>query len=389
MNEPLNPLVAEYLRKKKQSDDELAASQSTANTQDMIGVGLKGVGALMSGNEDPVVYQKGWNEQGIPVLAESQGVNVDTKPLADMANRGRQQGADKYKRDMDSFGQEQDLQDLSSKRAREARGDQLNAVEDDPTSDASLLAQDMASKMVPGRDFSKLSATQLKQMLPTINKIYDNELRKREADASRYNRQAEQDERLQAKHDEKLEQKVTKLAGSTAPLQETMDAISSFESALPSKSLDKYDPKKDDLPGVNVPLLGRVSAYDSDARMLNSKMAKIFNVELKDRSGAAVTDPEMNRLREEFASGKFNSESEMVQAIKDYRQASINALQRAEQAYSPEVRAKYKEFGNRTADSLQGAPPPFPRTVRNPETGKKAQVSNEQELKAANLKGFQ
>lgn len=113
--------------------------------------------------------------------------------------------------------------------------------------------------------------------------------------------------------------------------------------------------KEVDLPGASVPFVGRVSGYDPDARTLQSRIAKVFNVELKDRSGAAVTDSELERLKTEFAAGKFNSEAEMLTALRDYKQAARAALANAEARYPPEA---VKEFGERGGFTSAGVKSP-------------------------------
>lgn len=50
--------------------------------------------------------------------------------------------------------------------------------ESDVASQDSMMAQQLASKMVPGRDFSKMSASQINQILPSLSKIYEVEQKK-------------------------------------------------------------------------------------------------------------------------------------------------------------------------------------------------------------------
>lgn len=128
----------------------------------------------------------------------------------------------------------------------------------------------------------------------------------------------------------------------TAPLSKTFSALGQFEEKLGFKLEDfdasdgtviKTDPATGqkvkvvpDLPGISFPGLGRVDFYNKEARELYSTAQKIFNVELKDRSGAAVTNTEMDRLKIEFEQGKYNTEAEMIGALKRYREAAAEAL---------------------------------------------------------------
>lgn len=110
--------------------------------------------------------------------------------------------------------------------------------------------------------------------------------------------------------------------------------------------------KSVDLPGISVPLLGRVTAHNSNAQTLESTMSKVFNVELKDRSGSAVTSPELDRLKIEFGQGKFNTEAQMVSALQRYKKAAAAALRNAEARYEKPIVEEAKYRGMVTSDSF-------------------------------------
>lgn len=160
----------------------------------------------------------------------------------------------------------------------------------------------------------------------------------------------------------KFEKTVDNAGKELASHSNLFQAIGAVENQLGFKLDDidddgKVNGKDIDLPGVSLPLVGRVSAYDGDARTLQSRVAKIFNVELKDRSGAAVTDSELERLRTEFAAGKFNSETEMLQALRDYKNAARVALANAEARFSPEAIAEYRDRGGFTSANIGATAP--------------------------------
>jgi hypothetical protein len=115
---------------------------------------------------------------------------------------------------------------------------------------------------------------------------------------------------------------------------------------------------KVDLPGVSLPGIGRVKFYDRNARTLDSTLSKVFNMELKDRSGAAVTSTELQRLREEFADGAYNTEEEKLGALKEYKAAVIAAMENAE-ARDPEAAKQFASQGGFTSTKVargQGHP---------------------------------
>jgi hypothetical protein len=168
--------------------------------------------------------------------------------------------------------------------------------------------------------------------------------------------------RVQGLLDERNNRQVEKLQTKLSPLQDIQNSIGTAESQM-GFTLDEYDPetntangKEVDLPGVSVPLLGRLTAHSNKARDLNTAMSRVFNVELKDRSGAAVTSPELARLKQEFGEGKFNTEAEMLRAMKDYQRAATMAMKNTEAGYTPTAVETYNDRGGMTSRNL---PNPF------------------------------
>lgn len=152
----------------------------------------------------------------------------------------------------------------------------------------------------------------------------------------------------------KLEGDVQKLADKVGVIGEGFDAIAGIEKTLgfplEAAAFDQKGEllvggKKVDLPGVSIPGIGRVTAYSGKARELADRAAKIFNTELKDRSGAAVTSNELDRLKGEFSQGKFNTEPELIRALADYKRALGKELKRREAAFRPEVVQTYGSRG--------------------------------------------
>lgn len=109
-----------------------------------------------------------------------------------------------------------------------------------------------------------------------------------------------------------------------------------------------------DLPGKSIPLIGRVYEPGSQGESLQSAIATIFNTELKSRSGAAVTDQELDRLRTEFSAGKFNTEEKMVEALKKYKTILRKRMTQHEAAFRPEVLESYKSRGGSTQAEFFG-----------------------------------
>lgn len=124
--------------------------------------------------------------------------------------------------------------------------------------------------------------------------------------------------------------------------------------------------KKRDLPGVNVPGIGNLSFYSGEARELDGAMSAVFNMTLKDRSGAAVTDNELERLKKEFSDGKYNTEPQKIKALQAYQRRVQEVMHNREAGYKPEIVNEYSDRGGRTSKDINSvqrdsvSPPPVP-----------------------------
>lgn len=72
------------------------------------------------------------------------------------------------------------------------------------------------------------------------------------------------------------------------------------------------------VPDMLVRDVGNLKAQD--IRQARQDVAKLFNITLKDRSGAAVTNQELERLKKEFGTGMFKAEGQLIGAIKRARE---------------------------------------------------------------------
>jgi hypothetical protein len=155
----------------------------------------------------------------------------------------------------------------------------------------------------------------------------------------------DRDDRIRKETDEK----VANYQKSTEPLKSQLDDIAKVEREL-SFPLEKYDSKtgtvdgkKIDLPGVSIPPFGRVTAYDTRAQDLQIAMDLIINKDIKDNAGSAVSSGEMERIKRRWAMGAFNTEEQMIGALRDYKAATQRELQRVEAVYKPEIRDQYRK----------------------------------------------
>jgi hypothetical protein len=171
----------------------------------------------------------------------------------------------------------------------------------------------------------------------------------------RFDAQREKSDLKKEQQDEKMQAELSKRLGDPQNIVSSLNVINDNLGF----NVDDYDPntgtvkgKKVDLPGVSIPGIGRITAYDTRARQLKSSMARLFNLELKDRSGTAVTPTELLRLKDEFNSGKFNTEPELLKALQDYKYILRNHLKNTEAGFKPEIVDTYKNRGGITSQDL-------------------------------------
>ena len=176
------------------------------------------------------------------------------------------------------------------------------------------------------------------------------------------------------KKTELLDKKTQRLQSDLKEAQDVATTIESIEEQL-GFSLDDIDEvgkvkgKEVDIPGVNIPGYGRFTAYSSESRKLDDTMSKLFNVELKNRSGVSVTPPELKNLKKEFSEGKFNTEKEKLDAMKAFKQGLKKAFVNIEAGYPKQVISEYQDRGGFTSDRFNGTS----ESIQNSEKDKEIQ----------------
>jgi hypothetical protein len=151
-----------------------------------------------------------------------------------------------------------------------------------------------------------------------------------------------QEDRLEQTQDKpplkpaQVENMLVKARTRLKPLKEVKKPIADAEEfiakylKMPNFELEDYDPTTGtvngepvDLPGVHG--AGKateiIRSVNPAARTLDSIFDTVRNIVLKDRSGAAVTSQEMQRLKAEFQEGGFNTERERIGAIIRFKRA--------------------------------------------------------------------
>ncbi len=127
----------------------------------------------------------------------------------------------------------------------------------------------------------------------------------------------------------------------------TMDASFSEVDSLLSKYKDKDGNLVKDLPGYGSSSYAPDFMISDDGKKLRQAISKISNVELKNRSGAAVTTPEFDRWRNELGSGNLKTDKQLLYGLQQLKKA-YDAIKRNEIAgYPREVIVEYKRNGGR------------------------------------------
>jgi hypothetical protein len=222
------------------------------------------------------------------------------------------------------------------------------------------------------REYSPQNQKMLVDSAMTLQERLNEQFRRDELTSRSLDRQEARAERRslaglakEEREEKRIEEGTQRLSKDVAGTQDMLGALDEVEAELGApvdsytrdKSGDLFDEsgKKVDLPGVSIPGLGRTSFYDSKARNLNSAASRVFNATLKDRSGGAVTDTELSRLKTEFNEGKYNTEAELIAALQRYKRQTQLVLKNREAGYKPEVVSRYTEQGGRTSQTI-GAP---------------------------------
>lgn len=96
-------------------------------------------------------------------------------------------------------------------------------------------------------------------------------------------------------------------------------------------------------------------AVSQDVRDARQDLAKLFNITLKDRSGAAVTNQELQRLKEEFGKGLLRQPQSLINAVGKARSIIEQHYQGIAAGYGKNVVDAYNE----NLQSMGGAPLEF------------------------------
>jgi hypothetical protein len=105
---------------------------------------------------------------------------------------------------------------------------------------------------------------------------------------------------------------------------------------------------------------GRVAGMLPDALVsqkgedLRQGVQTLFNIELKDRSGAAVTDQELNRLKREFGEGTWKTADQLRKGLASYQRRLKEVSRNINAGVDPSTTKEYVTRGGRDFNSKWG-----------------------------------
>lgn len=237
--------------------------------------------------------------------------------------------------------------------------------QNDPTSESSKTAQELATKMFPGKDWSKMTAAQWQQQGGQFKTLFDAaEQRKRDAARAAEKRVDQEiskgsiaDTRardLDRKLDLDLDKKALKYSATLekSGIPGVIDTIENIDRMIGAAGKD--------LPGVGMIEGALPDVFAGDAgRDLRQEVSSLFNKTLHVRSGSAVTDQELQRLRTEFGNGAWKTEKQFKDGIRRYKERLQEAMRNLNAGSDPKAIDLYTsrggtDFRNFVSDAKPG-----------------------------------
>jgi hypothetical protein len=189
--------------------------------------------------------------------------------------------------------------------------------------------------------------------------------------------QGEKKDRFTEQQRERLGRKL-----SESGLPTLMDKISQIESTL-GMSIEDALQKKPDIPGYGL-LARQVPDFMSSEQgeKMRRLVSGLSNIELKKRSGAAVTDPEFQRFLQEFGSGRLATERSLLTGLKQLKDAYSKDVQTIRSGFNQDAVQMYEDdFGSDilSGNGQQGQPDPAVEAKIQTFMSKNPQVKSREE----------
>lgn len=284
-------------------------------------------------------FAQGAGNSDIPEAAFARG-------FAGGVDRGQASAkAGRLSKALESFRASPDYQTLTPLEKTAYRADPINFLRERASRKNETKIKVRLSEVIPNitpeldRELD-LSEGQVLQLQGALDRRDQAKALAQEREIARQERAQQARERQEGMTSRNVDLQVQKFSKNVEDLG-IPEAVTQF------KAIQKLIPKEGDIPGFGMAegLVPGFAASES-ARAARQAVAALQNVKIKDRSGAAVTPPEFERLKEEFGSGKFKTEAQLRQGIQQAVSAYRERLRNAFAGYRPEIRGQYFENQN-------------------------------------------
>jgi hypothetical protein len=111
---------------------------------------------------------------------------------------------------------------------------------------------------------------------------------------------------------------------------------------------------KEDVPGYGMTAAAPDFAISKEGQDLRQSVGNLFNIELRNRSGQAVTDSELQRLKGEFGQGGWKTDRQLREGIRLYESRLKEVIKNINAGERPEV---IDEYTNRGGNDYRGYEP--------------------------------
>jgi hypothetical protein len=178
--------------------------------------------------------------------------------------------------------------------------------------------------------------------------------------------------KFESKQEDRIE-KIRKTVNDSKQLN-TLTTLDKVEDLI-----GKYTSKGKDIPGVGP--LGQFNIYGDAAKEVQSTLSSLQNIVLKDRSGAAVTIPEFDRLKQELSTKIYNTDADLIKSLIRFREITNQHLASQLGGFKKEDVDAYIKTGG-----VDIKPSPFISTKIQPQTGVEKRTEGRKTLSIADLK---
>ena len=374
-----NPTVREYMRRKMEGDTAVEGAQDTSKLVGYGNVAGNLLNNLGNSQKKDVILANRLQDLGsAPTVKAAERSKYDDFGSQALADSNVGQARKDAKTGLESYTTEIKLNDYAEGKARKdkeyAESDADNKDLRDPGSETSKIYQETASKIMPGRDFSKYSGAQIQKVMGPLVKSAQVEAMRARANRTPTAGNSEYKRRKQELELEKLEREAK-----DGPKLSTVQAKKMGLAIIGEKATEQYNKALDDGhksgdydPTSYFDFIDNSDTYapnwmrSDSAIQAQAARDSWGDSYLRDESGAAIPIDERAKYYKIYFPQQGEDEKTVSNKAKLRRQKELNARM----ASGEQVESQ----------------PKFPVDVRK--GGEVATVSSQEELKEARKEGW-